>query len=64
LGLSTHNLKEIEKANLLDLDYIGVGAYRKNQKNRCQNFMGIDYLEIGQRFQTGCSDNWWSKLSW
>ena len=28
IGLSTHNLEEIEMANLLDLDYIGLGAYR------------------------------------
>ncbi len=28
IGLSTHNQKEIEMANLLDLDYIGLGAYR------------------------------------
>jgi thiamine-phosphate pyrophosphorylase len=28
IGLSTHNKREIELANLLDLDYIGLGAYR------------------------------------
>jgi thiamine-phosphate pyrophosphorylase len=28
IGLSTHNKEEIERANLLDLDYIGLGAYR------------------------------------
>jgi len=28
IGLSTHNREEIELANLLDLDYIGLGAYR------------------------------------
>jgi len=28
LGLSTHNKEEILQANLLDLDYIGLGAYR------------------------------------
>ena len=28
IGLSTHNQKEIEMANLLGLDYIGLGAYR------------------------------------
>ncbi len=28
IGLSTHNLEEIEIANSLDLDYIGLGAYR------------------------------------
>lgn len=28
IGLSTHNQEEIEIANTLDLDYIGLGAYR------------------------------------
>jgi len=28
IGLSTHNREEIEAANLMDLDYIGLGAYR------------------------------------
>jgi len=28
IGLSTHNAEEIAMANLLDLDYIGLGAYR------------------------------------
>jgi len=28
IGLSTHNLEEIQTANFLDLDYIGLGAYR------------------------------------
>ncbi len=28
IGLSTHNEEEIELANLLELDYIGLGAYR------------------------------------
>ena len=28
LGLSTHNKEEILEANTLDLDYIGLGAYR------------------------------------
>jgi thiamine-phosphate pyrophosphorylase len=29
LGLSTHNKDEILKANQLDIDYIGLGAYRE-----------------------------------
>lgn len=28
IGLSTHNKEEIDQANVLDLDYIGLGAYR------------------------------------
>jgi len=30
LGLSTHNKEEIEEANSLELDYIGLGAYRSS----------------------------------
>ena len=28
IGLSTHNIHEIEESNSLDVDYIGLGAYR------------------------------------
>lgn len=28
IGLSTHNIHEIEEANSLNIDYIGLGAYR------------------------------------
>ena len=31
IGLSTHNLEEIAVANTLDLNYIGLGAYRATQ---------------------------------
>ncbi len=29
LGISTHNIDEVHKANEMDLNYIGLGAYRK-----------------------------------
>ena len=28
LGISTHNIQEVEEANAMDLNYIGLGAYR------------------------------------
>lgn len=31
IGLSTHNEKEIREANILDIDYIGLGAYRETK---------------------------------
>lgn len=31
IGLSTHNKAEIESANTLDINYIGLGAYRSTQ---------------------------------
>jgi len=31
LGLSTHNLREIQIANSLKVDYIGLGSYRTTE---------------------------------
>jgi len=46
LGLSTHNLKEIEIANRLNLDYIGLGAYRETTTKDISNLLGekLPYL--------------------
>jgi thiamine-phosphate pyrophosphorylase len=45
-GLSTHNETEILKANQLDLDYIGLGAYRDTTTKDVANKIGnnISYL--------------------
>ncbi len=43
LGLSTHNIAEVEEANYLDLDYIGLGAYRITHQREMLKFLGIDY---------------------
>ena len=40
LGLSTHNQKEIKQANELNLDYIGLGAYRKTTTKETSNVLG------------------------
>lgn len=45
LGLSTHNLAEILEANRLDLDYIGLGAYRPTQTKSEASVGGKALLE-------------------
>lgn len=46
LGLSTHNEVEILEANNLDIDYIGLGAYRTTTTKDVSNQLGdkISYL--------------------
>jgi len=46
IGLSTHNELEILEANKLDLDYIGLGAYRMTNTKDVSNILGehISYL--------------------
>ncbi|WP_281950578.1 thiamine phosphate synthase [Nitrosophilus kaiyonis] len=40
LGLSTHNESEIKEANLFNLDYIGLGAYRSSSTKEVENILG------------------------
>ncbi|WP_201353610.1 thiamine phosphate synthase [Hydrogenimonas urashimensis] len=42
LGLSTHNKEEIVRANLLDLDYIGLGACRATTTKEDANVLGCE----------------------
>lgn len=44
IGLSTHNAEEIEEANGLDLDYIGLGAYRATSTKKDANVLGEEAL--------------------
>jgi len=46
IGLSTHNELEILEANSLELDYIGLGAYRATNTKDVSNILGdkIEYL--------------------
>ena len=46
LGLSTHNEYEILQANILDIDMIGLGAYRNTSTKDITNILGdkISYL--------------------
>jgi thiamine-phosphate pyrophosphorylase len=48
LGLSTHNEKEIIEANNLDIDYIGLGAYRTTSTKDVQSIGGEKLLEIAK----------------
>lgn len=48
LGLSTHNKKEILEANTLDLDYIGLGAYRGTQTKAEAKVLGSMALELAK----------------
>jgi len=45
LGLSTHNKEEILQTNTLDLDYIGLGAYRGTQTKSEANVGGKALIE-------------------
>ncbi|MDQ1339912.1 MAG: thiamine-phosphate pyrophosphorylase [Campylobacterota bacterium] len=48
LGLSTHNKEEILQANALDLDYIGLGAYRATGTKKEAKVSGEALLEIAK----------------
>ena len=48
LGLSTHNKDEILKANCLDLDYIGLGAYRATNTKSEANVGGKNLIEAAK----------------
>lgn len=45
IGLSTHNLEEIEIANTLDINYIGLGAYRATATKSDAKVLG-DQLDV------------------
>ncbi len=48
LGLSTHNLKEIKIANRLNLDYIGLGAYRDTTTKDISNILGEKLADLAK----------------
>ena len=48
LGLSTHNAAEVEEANDLDLDYVGLGAYRPTGTKKDAEVGGDALLEIAR----------------
>lgn len=48
LGLSTHNKKEILEANTLNLDYIGLGAYRATNTKSEANVGGKVLIEAAK----------------
>ena len=48
LGLSTHNKEEILEANTLNLDYIGLGAYRVTHTKTEANVGGKALIEAAK----------------
>jgi thiamine-phosphate pyrophosphorylase len=48
LGLSTHNKEEILEANMLNLDYIGLGAYRATDTKSEANVGGKALIEAAK----------------
>jgi len=48
IGLSTHNEMEILEANTLDLDYIGLGAYRSTNTKDVDNIIGDNMSYLAQ----------------
>ncbi len=49
LGLSTHNEAEILEANRLDLNYIGLGAYRATQTKEVTTVLGEELDKLAAR---------------
>lgn len=46
IGISTHNKNEILAANLLDVDYIGLGAYRNSATKDVHNILGKEMDKV------------------
>ncbi|NPA03282.1 MAG: thiamine phosphate synthase [Epsilonproteobacteria bacterium] len=46
VGLSTHSLEEIEEANRLELDYIGLGAYRNSSTKKVNYLLGDELPKL------------------
>jgi thiamine-phosphate pyrophosphorylase len=50
LGISTHNEKEVLQANDMDLNYIGLGAYRQTStKTDIASILGLDLDAIASK---------------
>ena len=54
-GISTHNKEEILEANTLDLNYIGLGAFRPTATKNVDNILGekLDNLASLSKFPVG-----------
>jgi len=55
IGISTHNELEILETNKLDIDYIGLGAYRQTNTKDVSNILGdnISYLAKISNYPVG-----------
>jgi len=49
LGISTHNEAEITKANVMDLDYIGLGAFKQTSTKDVTNLLGDTLDELAAK---------------
>ena len=49
LGISTHNLEEILEANTMDLNYIGLGAYRETSTKTDVSLLGDRLDDIASK---------------
>ena len=48
IGVSTHTKEEIEEANLMNIDYIGLGAYRSTSTKDVSYILGDRLLELAK----------------
>ncbi len=48
MGISTHNKEEIEEANSLNVDYIGLGAYRQTATKEDASVGGEALIELAK----------------
>jgi thiamine-phosphate pyrophosphorylase len=48
LGISTHNIDEVKEANNLNIDYIGLGAYRATNTKSEAKVLGDEIFEIAK----------------
>ncbi len=48
VGLSTHTLQEVQEANTLDVDYIGLGAYRASRTKEVEYVLGPNLSNLAK----------------
>jgi len=55
LGISTHNEKEVLEANEMDLNYIGLGAYKNTKTKSVPNILGdsLDMIAVKSKHFVG-----------
>ena len=49
LGISTHNENEVLRANKMDLNYIGLGAFKQTSTKNVTNLLGDTLDEIAEK---------------
>ncbi len=49
VGLSTHTLQEVQEANELDVNYIGLGAYRASRTKEVEYVLGPNLSNLAKR---------------